>query len=140
MLVLSICAGINVNAQTVNSEVIPLNVKAAFNQRFGTATDWIWNLTADSGFTAIFKQNDRRHYAEVKGNGEIILLKYEISPTDLPIQITEALKTEYPKHKIIEIDKIEKGDTLQYEVELDGYPDYIILFDPLGVVLEKKVD
>lgn len=139
-LILIMSGMIGAKGQALNNEIIPGNVKAAFNQRFGTATDWMWNMMGENAFSVVFKQNGSRHYAEVKNNGEITLLKYEIKEVELPIQILDALKAEYAQHKISEIDKIETGERIQYEVELDGYPDYILLFNPLGLVLEKKVD
>ncbi|HEY1024875.1 MAG TPA: PepSY-like domain-containing protein [Sphingobacteriaceae bacterium] len=135
-----ICWTAVAKAQAVNPDIIPTNTKAAFNQRFGTASDWIWNVSGENGYSVVFKYENSRHYAEVKSSGEISLLKYEIKETDLPFYIQDVLKTEYPNHQIHEIDKIEKNDLIQYEVELEGYPDYIILFDPLGMVVEKKVD
>lgn len=140
--VLFLTAGLlkTAGAQPINPEILPETVKLVIGQRFITATDWLWNRKGDSTYTAVFKFDGAAHYAEVSIDGKLRLLKYEIRETDLPFQLIEALKTEYPQHQIQEVDKGESGENILYEIELEGYPDYEIIFDPLGNTLDRNVD
>ena len=125
------------NAVAVND--LPTDLRASFTKDFGTATDMSWTTSA-GGYTSSFTMNNTRHYVEYDSNGKMTLHRQDLTDTQLPPTIASALKKDHPNHKVEEAEKITKDGVITYEVELEGKPDYEIIFDATGKILEKKVD
>jgi len=129
-----------VQAQAVRVNDLPVKVRAAFNQKFSTGTDWSWTVIDANTYSASFDINDMNHYAEVDSTGNILVLMKDVRESELPAAITSMLKKDFPAHKIEEAEYIERKGVITYEIEIEGRPDYEFLFDAKGKVLEKKVD
>jgi hypothetical protein len=73
--------------------------------------------------------------------GVLTAAEEKIDPKDLPEAVSQAIKSGYPKAKVEKAEKINRGDTLEYEVIVEeGKTETELVFDPSGKLLktEKK--
>ncbi|WP_207425580.1 PepSY-like domain-containing protein [Pedobacter sp. SYSU D00535] len=141
-LVLTMAMGFAVSAQAQNAIAIdnlPTSVRAAFTKEFSPAEDMSWSSTG-SNYSATFTKNNSRNYVEFSADGKLVEHRVDLKQTDLPATITSLISKEYASHTFEEAEKIVKNGVTTYEIELEGKPDYEIIFDAKGTVLERKVD
>jgi hypothetical protein len=120
---------------------LPVSVKSEFMKNFANAEEGSTSWTSlGSGFSTTFKIGESDHYAEFDGNGKLVIHRFDIGHTELPAEVIAAIKKNHPAHTIEEAEKIIKDGKVTYEVELEGEPDYEIIFAADGTVLEKKKD
>ena len=97
----------------------PAAVKKTFVQKFPTATNVHWGKENDKEWEAEFKQNGVKLSANFTNAGEWVETEKEITYSELPKPVTEAIKKQFPNWKITEMDKTEtaKFGTI-YEADL----------------------
>jgi hypothetical protein len=141
IFILSIALTCGAYAQTViRVDDLPVKIRSAFGAKFPNATEWLWSTMGRNNYSATFKVDNMRYYAETDTSGTITLLRNDIDPNQLPAAITSMIRTSYPNHKIEEAERMEDKGVVTYEVEIEGKPDYEFTFDAQGKMLTKKLD
>lgn len=96
---------------------IPEAVKEAFAAKFPDTTPKQWAVEAE--YEAEFTHNDKQVEVTFDAEGEILHIETEIDVEDLPHDVVESVKSNYPYCEITEAERVEMGDgTILYEVNL----------------------
>ena len=96
---------------------IPAAVKTAFNTKFPGASNVKWGKESAKEYEAEFKLNNSDVSANFSATGEWVETETILSAADLPVTITNAIKSKYPVASITKGEKLEKsGDKIMYEV------------------------
>lgn len=134
-VVLSACAQTTVQAN------IPSVVMNNFQQKFSTATNVEWELEGDI-YNVEFDANNNEHEVWIDSKGKIINHKEEIKVNQVPANIREAVKRDFPQYRIDDADKYETDGKVTYKLELDNRTDieWKVTYDNTGKLLNKIQD
>jgi hypothetical protein len=106
---------ITIQAQTK----APNAVAAAFSKQFPNSTNVKWGKENAKEYEANFKLNGINMSANYDLNGNLKETETEIAITDLPLAVSQSIKTKYPAAVISGADKIEKaGGKIIYEADI----------------------
>lgn len=112
-------------APTKPKVTLPPAVDAAFKTAYPTAT--ISNVSKEKeGGQEIYEVEsiDRGLHRDInyKPDGTVIAIEEEVAEAELPASVAAAIKTRYPKATVVKREKLTKGTTVTYEVQLKGGP------------------
>jgi hypothetical protein len=62
-----------------------------------------------------------------KADGTVIDMEEEVAEADFPASVAAAIKTRYPKATVAKREKLTKGATVSYEIQLKGGPGEVVL-------------
>lgn len=105
-------------AQTSVQSNIPSVVSSSFQQKFSNATHVEWEMEGDV-YNVEFDMNNNDHEAWIDSKGKIIKHKEEIKVTQVPANIKEAVKRDFPGYRIEDADKYVANGKTTYVLELD---------------------
>jgi len=104
-------------AQKVNEKDLPAPVKTAFNNKYPGAANIKWGKENAKEYEAEFKLNNNNVSANFKDDGSWVETETIIAVTDLPVSVSTAIKTKYPRSSVTKAEKLEKpGNKTLYEV------------------------
>ncbi|MCC7401024.1 MAG: PepSY-like domain-containing protein [Chitinophagaceae bacterium] len=107
-----IVAGGSIHGQVKVTEA----AKKAFAEKFPNATDVKWGKENAKEYEAEFKLNGQPVSANFKLDGSWVETESSIPVSDLPVAVSNALKTKYPGLPILKAEKTEKpGGKIIYE-------------------------
>lgn len=122
-------AGCNKLLQTKEAPALVHNTLMA---RFPYATEVEWDKK-DGLFEAEFVQGEQDQAVLIDETGKIKMVKQEISPADLPAAVLQKIKQEYPSYQVDDLERIENGSLLFYQVELEkGLREKKLVLGPNG--------
>lgn len=102
---------------------VPEAVKTSFKTKYPSETHPDWQKDKNGNFESHFKK-DRKHYrADFSPNGDWIETERSIDEKDLPKAVREAIKSNYKKERIVEIEEVDhaqKGLFYDVEFKIDG--------------------
>lgn len=124
-------------AQSTAQDTLPTAIRTDFSGKFPGASAMDWQV-ADSIYTATFTFDENRHIIRYGSSGKVLSHRYELKPEKFPAAVTALIQKDYPAHKIEDVDYIETEGVVTYEAELEGSPDYILVFDSAGKLLSSK--
>ncbi len=116
---------------SIKEKDLPSVVKNGFKTRFSETVDADWEKL-NNHYKVEFEIDRKDHAALINEAGVITMIKYDIAVTELPPAIESLLKGQYKNFRLEEIEKIEKGDQIYYQVELDGKKDEHFVFSAEG--------
>jgi len=127
-------ASILLSASTVHATEIPTVVKSAFLQKFPTAKKIKWEKENKNEYEASFILDNKEVSALYLSDGKLKEIETEITVSELPKAVAEALAKKYPNAKVCEFAKIERSDnSIIYETEIKiGGKKTDLLFDEQG--------
>lgn len=132
-----------VNAQKLAPAQVPAPVMAAFNQAFPKAMDVEWKMRGTQ-YKVEFETGllFRDHEVWYDANGKELRHEEEISASDLPEAVVNAINAEFPGYRTDDVERITQEGAVSYVVELKklGQPEWKAAFDASGKLLEKTVD
>lgn len=104
---------------------LPPAVDAAFKAAYPAAT--INHVSKEKeGGQEIYEVEsvDRGLHRDInyKPDGTVIAMEEEVAEADFPASVAAAIKTRYPKATVVKREKLTKGTTVTYEVQLKGGP------------------
>lgn len=127
-------------AQDIPQSQVPSLVLNAFQTKYSSATDLEWELKGDL-YKAEFEIGTRDHDLWIDKNGHIKKHKEDFPKSQLPAAIQEQIKSEFKDYKIDDVDKIETGEKVFFQVDLDSnLGDREILFTADGKIHEGSTD
>lgn len=71
-------------------------------------------------------------------DGKAVEIEESMATTDMPAAVQETLAKEYPEAKVLNSEKLTKGDIVQYEMQIQvGEKTIELTIDPTGKIVEK---
>ena len=110
---------------------VPSVVLNAFQSNYPKASDVEWEMLADD-FQVDFEIERVDYQAIFSAEGDMLKYKYEISSTELPEAVKNAIAANYTNYQIDDIDILVINNDLYYQVELDGKPDKHLVLNEDG--------
>ena len=137
-----VAAAAEENEQQVSLEKLPAAVAKALKAQAGK--DKITNVSKESDdgktvYEATFKRNGHVHDVTVNENGKLVSDEEELSASEAPQKIREAIDREFPGARIEKFERIKEGGKTNYEALLSGKKKREeIKFSDGGKVLERE--
>lgn len=123
-----------------NAQDAPKPVKDAFAKKFSNAKSVKWGKENDSEWEAEFKMDGSEYSANFMQDGTWKETEHEMKMNDMPSNVMEAVKTQYPDYKMSEPEMSETAAGMVYEFELKkGAEKMEIAMDAQGKVMNKKM-
>src|SRR5690554_4177739 len=123
-------------AQDIPHSEVPAAVMKSFNEKFPKASDVEWERHGDSYEVDFDMGLFNDHDAWFDASGNITRHKEEISKSDLPKAVANAISAQYPEFRIDDVDKITEGGKVSYKVELEkGQEDRKVYFSEDGTII-----
>lgn len=127
-------------AQDLKLTDVPTSLSNAFNKEYAKATDVEWEKKMDN-YKVEFDLNRHDHEVWYNASGVVIKKEIEMSETDLPQAIRDAIKSNYAGYRVDDIEMIWQNNATSYEVELEkGQDETQVTFDSNGKVLNERPD
>lgn len=131
------------NAQKLPATQVPAPVQAAFTKAFPNAMDVKWKLSGTQYKvkfeTGLFFTD---HEAWYDASGKLIRHEEEVSASDLPAAVTNAINTEFPGYRVDDTERITIDGVASYVVELKmkGHQEWKVAYDAAGKQIQKQAD
>lgn len=107
---------IGCNTQTTGQ--VPESVKTNFQSKYPGETDPDWKKDKNGNYESKFKIDGKHYRADFSPNGDWIETERNIDEEDLPKAVRNAIKANYKKNKIVEIEEVDHAHKgLFYDVE-----------------------
>lgn len=138
-LILMVVVTISIScAQKLSIDKVPSIVLSTFKTKFPNAEKVKWSLESSKEYEAEFKINKVEQSANFSEDGKWIETEVEISKSQLPQVVVDAINKQYPKCKI---DEVEQGSTpeisLFYAITLKSNgKDFDIDLKPTGEIIK----
>jgi hypothetical protein len=117
---------------------VPSVVVNAFQQKFPKAYDLEWEKKGE-WYEVEFDLAFKDHKTVIDGAGKIVKHKEEISSSDLPAAVKEAIKHGFSRYKTDDACRIETEGIVIYKVELENSTEERkIYFSEDGKIMEAK--
>jgi hypothetical protein len=116
---------------------VPSVIENTLKTKFPGATTIEWKKK-DSIYEAEFKIGKTEWNAAVELSGSLLKTKYDLTETELPSLVKDAISKLYKEYKLDEIEKLEINGLSYYQVELDGKPkDLELVFEVNGSLSQQ---
>ncbi len=123
-------------AEDAGEVSVPAVVKDALKKAYPNATRVEWEKKKSGDFEAEFKIGKLQTDVTLNASGEILETDVEIAVSELPAAVRATLEKQFAGQKVKEAEKVQKGGTTLYEVDLSGRIEVVLGAD--GAVIEKK--
>lgn len=138
-LAAALIATASVFAQDVQESEVPSVILNTFKKEFPKASDVEWerkgelyNVDFEIGFFSDYE-------AWFDASGKMIKYSEEISESDLPQAIKEAIKNQFDGYRIDDVEKITENNTETFLVEIEkGNDEKHLAFSKDGKLVESK--
>ena len=111
--------GVLFSTSTLNATEVPDAIEKAFHQKFPMAKKVKWEKENNNDYEASFVLNEKEVSVTYSPDGQLKETETEISISELPKAVVDALNKKHPNVKIDEAAKIERSDnTVVYETEI----------------------
>ena len=104
---------------TVGQTTVPDNVKAVFETMFPDAKSIAWSVGDSKTWEAEFKMKCKKMSANFDGDGKWIETETEMKARNLPDNVLNVVRTEFPGYRIDEACLVESPDMKAYEIEIE---------------------
>ena len=131
----------NIKSQDISTNVIPNQVKKAFQHKYFNVTNAKWEIK-NQYYEVAFRLDLKKHTSEFDKAGIWLNTRTTLKLVDVTIAIKNAIKKSFSKYRIIQINKVESKDKASfYEIIFNqSSTDITIQFAPEGKILDRKVD
>lgn len=120
LLIMAAIAGVSCNSQDIAPEKVPAVVVNTLKAQFPNAIDTEWEKK-DAIYEADFDtETGAEMTVQIDASGKILMQKQDIQFSDLVAGIQNILQAQYKDFKVDEVEKVERGAVVFYQVELDG--------------------
>ena len=111
--------GILLTASTIQATEVPHAIEQAFQQKFPSAKKVKWEKEKNNDYEASFILDGKEVSASYSPDAQLKETETEISVSELPKAVVDALNKKHPGSKIGEAAKIERSNnSVVYEAEL----------------------
>jgi hypothetical protein len=123
-------------AEDVGESAVPAVVRDALKKAYPNAARVEWEKQKSGNFEAEFKSGKQQIDVTLAPSGEILETDMEITAAELPQAVRATLDKQFAGQKVKEAEKVDKGGTTVYEVELAGKTEVVVSAD--GTIVKKK--
>ena len=117
----------------------PENVKKEFTQKFADAKSVKWGSEETNEWEAEFKINGKEMSACFDNEGKWLETEAEVTIKELPADVTNTLKNEFPEFKPKECSTIENPEMKGFEIALkNNETEVTVIIGADGNVLKKE--
>lgn len=121
---------------------LPANVTAAFQKQYPSATIRGAGKETEQGKTLYEVESvDGKVNRDLlyTADGTCVEIEETIALSSLPDAVSNSLKKEFPKGKVLKTEKLTKGETVQYELLIQtGKTKSEVVFDDAGKVIKNS--
>ncbi len=107
-----------VQAQDRSSNEVPANYTAGLLKVYPTATNVDWNKIG-TAYKVKFDVGKMKHKIWFNKEGDMVKVEKHITTAEMPANLKEIIKRDYPNYKIDSVEAQEKDGITTFEVELD---------------------
>jgi hypothetical protein len=107
------------NGQDIAAAKVPSVVLNAVKEKYPTALDVDWEKHGNQYDAELDLTGGLDVTLRIDEAGMVLMQKQDIAVAELPKAILEAIQNGYKEYRLEDADKIEKGGTVYYQVELD---------------------
>lgn len=128
-------------SQDIFQSQVPSLVLNSFQQKFPKASDIEWEMKGNQ-YKAEFETGFfKDHEVWFDEKGEMVKHKEEVSKSDLPDAIQEAIKANFSKYRVDDIEKVTEKESVIYRIEMKTLTEEVgLVFDENGKVLKQWLD
>ncbi|MDC7999901.1 PepSY-like domain-containing protein [Aequorivita todarodis] len=107
-----------IQAQDISSNEVPQNFTTGLLNVYPTATDIEWEKRG-TDYKVNFDVGRMEHKIWFNKYGDMVKVEKHITISQMPANLKEIIKRDYPNYKIESVESIEKDGITTFEVELD---------------------
>jgi hypothetical protein len=126
--------------QKLKDTEIPASVKASFTKQFPDVKKVTWSRESAAEYEAEFKVKGSEQSANFDNNGDWLETETEIKKSDVPSNVMETVKKEFPGYEMEEAELTETKDSgSYYEFEIEkGGVSYELSVSKDGKIFKKE--
>lgn len=131
---------ISINASGQTGKEVPANIKAAFLQKFPTATKVTWGAESAKEWEAEFTKDGKEYSANFDLSANWLETEYEISGNEIPAAVKATIDKEFTGYKNEEsaVSETAKGKVFEF-VFSKGKEKYDVSINDAGKVVTKEL-
>ena len=126
----------------IKKEKVPKNVLSSFEKQFPQATAKEYCKSKENKKTIYeieFSDSNRTREARFDKQGEFIEVTEGMAMNDVPDAVTKSVMNQHPKGQIKEVEKVTRGDVVEYRVTVHkGKEKKHLILDKLGNLFKRK--
>ena len=124
-------------AQKIDPKDVPASAKANLEKSLHVK-DAKWE-NEDNNYEATFRRNGKEMSAVFDQAGVLLETEEEITKSELPTAVQDALKKDFVNFKLEEVAKIAAKGVITYEAEVEkGKENFELIFEGNGKLLKKE--
>lgn len=137
-----------ISEEIIGTQNVPIEVTAAFGEKYPGAKDTEWAKEEEGIYEAEFEMDGKEYEAEFDAAGTWIKTEWEEEVEELPAAVKASLDSTYPGHEVEEaelFDSAELGIAYEVKIEMDteGIDDiekFVIIGEDGTIHREKNED
>ena len=106
-------------AQDIPASKVPSVVQNTLQSTFSNAAKIEWEKKGNL-YEAEFEIDKTEYTAHIEASGKLLVYKVNITTTELPAAITQAIARDHASYRLDDADKLVKDGTTYYQVELEA--------------------
>lgn len=127
---------VTMNAQDLKSNAVPKSFNEGLLKSYPTATNIEWEKSG-TDYKVEFDVGRMDHKIWFNKDGDMVKVRKNITSAQVPTNLKEIIKRDYPNYKIDSVESVEMGEDVIYKVELEkSWNESIIInFNTNGQIL-----
>jgi len=140
ILIIATALMISISASGQSGKDVPANIKAAFSQKFPTATKVTWGAESAKEWEAEFTKDGKEYSANFDLSAKWLETEYEISAKEIPAAVKATIDKEFAGYKNEESAISETAEGKVFEFVLSkGKEKYDVSINSSGKVVTKEL-
>ena len=141
LVLFAMLATVVMNAQDLKSSEVPKSFTEGLLKVQPNATDIEWERSG-TDYKVEFEVGKMEHEIWFNKDGNMVKVEKNITRAQIPANLMEIIKRDYPNYKIDSVESVEKGGDTTYVVELEKSwnESIVITFNTNGQILKAMRD
>jgi hypothetical protein len=140
LLIITTALMISISTSGQAGKDVPANIKAAFSQKFPTATKVTWGAESAKEWEAEFTKDGKEYSANFDLSAKWLETEYEITEKEIPAPVKATIDKEFAGYKNEESAVSETSEAKLFEFVLSkGKEKYDVSINAAGKVVTKEL-